>query len=236
MYLSRLRFNRNAVRDPRYARIAMGPYQIHALLWEMFADDTINERDYLYRVDESSGAPVVYALSARPPICERTIWDVETKPFEPKIHAGQTLSFSLRINPVVTRSTPREDGEEGGKRHCVCHRHDVVMDMKRKMREAGSDPSFSQAEIVQETGAAWLLQRAEKAGFSCNHGSIIAGGYRQLRFIQRKKGKNNPVSISVLDISGHLQVTEPDVFLSAIKKGFGPAKGFGCGLMMIRPV
>lgn len=235
MFLSRMRFVRDAIRDPRYARLVMGPYQIHAAVWGMFADDSVSERDYLYRVDESSGVPVVYTLSERSPVCDTAVWEVETKEFAPQLQEGQRLSFVLRVNPVVTRSTPRDEDGSGKKRHCVCHRHDVVMDMKMKMKNEGPDASLRVSDIVQEAGAGWLSGRSEKAGFSCLPGSVIAGGYRQLRFMQTKKGKKNPVSISVVDLSGYLFVDEPDLFLSSLKKGLGPAKGFGCGMMMIRP-
>jgi CRISPR system Cascade subunit CasE len=31
-----------------------------------------------------------------------------------------------------------------------------------------------------------------------------------------------------------LEVVSPDVFLEALARGFGKAKAFGCGLMLIR--
>jgi len=37
-----------------------------------------------------------------------------------------------------------------------------------------------------------------------------------------------------VDMSGELMVKEPDGFLDMIKHGIGPAKAFGCGLMLIR--
>lgn len=37
-----------------------------------------------------------------------------------------------------------------------------------------------------------------------------------------------------VDISGELIVKEPDGFLAMVKKGIGPAKAFGCGLMLLR--
>jgi CRISPR system Cascade subunit CasE len=38
----------------------------------------------------------------------------------------------------------------------------------------------------------------------------------------------------VLDLAGTIEVTDSDAFLAALAQGFGRAKAFGCGLMLIR--
>ena len=43
-----------------------------------------------------------------------------------------------------------------------------------------------------------------------------------------------PIRFSVLDFTGVLEVRDPAAFLAAIARGFGRAKAFGCGLMLIR--
>jgi CRISPR system Cascade subunit CasE len=40
----------------------------------------------------------------------------------------------------------------------------------------------------------------------------------------------------VLDISGVLEVRDPARFLARLIQGFGRARAFGCGLMLIRRV
>jgi CRISPR system Cascade subunit CasE len=47
-----------------------------------------------------------------------------------------------------------------------------------------------------------------------------------------RRGAN--MKIGVLDFEGVLEVTDPDRFVDAVAQGFGRAKGFGCGLMLIR--
>ena len=39
---------------------------------------------------------------------------------------------------------------------------------------------------------------------------------------------------STLDFEGVLTVSDPDPLLPAIARGFGAAKAYGCGLMLIR--
>jgi len=45
-----------------------------------------------------------------------------------------------------------------------------------------------------------------------------------------------PMRIGVLDYEGILEITDPAAFTTAIARGFGRAKAFGCGLMLIRRV
>lgn len=42
------------------------------------------------------------------------------------------------------------------------------------------------------------------------------------------------ISLSTVEFSGALTVTEPDAFNRALLRGIGHAKGFGCGLLLVR--
>ncbi|MEA2080768.1 MAG: type I-E CRISPR-associated protein Cas6/Cse3/CasE [Pseudomonadota bacterium] len=43
------------------------------------------------------------------------------------------------------------------------------------------------------------------------------------------------INFSTLDYSGLLTVTDPELFKAALFQGIGPAKAFGCGLLLVRP-
>jgi CRISPR system Cascade subunit CasE len=94
-----------------------------------------------------------------------------------------------------------------------------------------ADDGESEAEPVP---AAWLKRQGGKAGFTVEAAVVL--GYRQLRL--RRDGasgrRGNDLRFSTVDLEGALTVTEPSVFLAAIRQGFGKAKAFGCGLMLIR--
>lgn len=49
----------------------------------------------------------------------------------------------------------------------------------------------------------------------------------------RGQRKGQP-QFGILDLAGHLEVIEPTTFMTALGTGFGRAKAFGCGLMLIR--
>ena len=42
------------------------------------------------------------------------------------------------------------------------------------------------------------------------------------------------MSFSSLDFDGVLELSNPDTFLAGVERGFGAAKAYGCGLMLIR--
>ena len=60
-------------------------------------------------------------------------------------------------------------------------------------------------------------------------GRLRVDGHR----VHRKLGRHGIV-VSTLDFEGELRVTDPEAFLSALSNGIGPAKAFGCGLMLVR--
>lgn len=198
-------------------------YDLHQSIWKMFGDYPNRKRDFLYRLEQEGKEPVIYAVSSRKPFLNSDIWYVSTKEYKPKIRAGMNLAFMLRANPILTKR------DESGKQH----RHDVVMEAKINLRKQGVQGSKPLAVIVQEEGNKWLLSRAEKYGFTINPEHIRVDGYRQRRFFKRKQDK--PVSFTTMDFNGILTVIEPESFIKkALYEGIGPAKGFGCGMMMVR--
>ena len=224
MYLSKLTVSPAAKDDSRLWRALGDAYAFHRLVWELFADGPDRRRDFLYRL-ENQGAgegQVVYTVSARPPASPPdSPWLVATKPYDPQVREGQRFVFSLRANPVISR---RDD--KGRQR-----RHDVVMDAKHQYRTRGEEvPPLPQ--LVREAAGAWLEARASRAGFSVDSQSLRAEGYRQQRWI-KPRGKRE-ISISTVDFTGLLSVTDSEVFRQTLFKGIGPAKGFGNGLLLIK--
>jgi CRISPR system Cascade subunit CasE len=75
-----------------------------------------------------------------------------------------------------------------------------------------------------------LARQGAAHGFAPEAG-VAVDGYTRVR-IDREAGK--PAVFAVVDFTGALRVTEPDGFLAALASGFGRARAFGCGLMLIR--
>ena len=85
---------------------------------------------------------------------------------------------------------------------------------------------------VRDQGIAWLGRQADRSGSRFTPATCEVDGYDQRRIA--RKGSAAPLSYSTLDFEGVLTVTDPATLLPAIARGFGAAKAYGCGLLLIR--
>ncbi len=215
MFLSRLLLAEGATGDPEFWRGFSSEYALHRSVWEMFGDHPERVRDFLYRLDHRRKKPVLWTLSRRPPEAP-ALWAIDSKEMSPDLRPGDVLELAVRVNPVVTR-----DGK----------RHDVVMDRKHRTgwREQPRAERETQASLVQTALAEWFRARAERLGVRVLR--ILAEAYRVERF---RKPSGKRIQLGLCDLSGLVEVRDPARFLEVWAAGLGPAKGFGCGLMLIR--
>ena len=192
----------------------------HHLIWSLFAGERERQRDFLWREMDARGTFLI--LSPRPPVDRNALFEVdESKPFAPELATGDRLRFSLRANSVIRRRSASRNRSV---------KHDVVMDTLRTPH-SGSRAEY-RLDAVREAGFAWLDRQAGRAGFTVQPEEIGIDGYRQHRV--ERKGSAQAMAFSTLDFDGILEVWEPPVFLSCVARGFGAAKAYGCGLMLIR--
>jgi CRISPR system Cascade subunit CasE len=203
----------------------------HRLVWSLFAGDAETKRDFLFRREDRAAAATrarFLILSRRPPNAQSALFEVETQDFAPALAKGDRLGFSLLANPAVTHW--REAG--GQKRR---FRDDVVMHalsgVPREERAA------RRPQIVETAGRDWLNGQAARAGFALDEERLKIDGYDQFaidRGAPRRRAKKNAIAVSVLSFDGELTVEDPSLFLQRLAEGFGRARAFGCGLMLIR--
>ncbi|ACL16915.1 type I-E CRISPR-associated protein Cas6/Cse3/CasE [Methanosphaerula palustris] len=224
MQISKIQLNADASDHPAFWEHVGGAYQAHSLIWDLFSDGPERERDFLFRQEVHQGMPVFWTVSERVPSDRNETWNIKSKPYAPILRQGMHLSFVLRANPIRSRR------DDLGKQH----RHDVVMDMKTALKDSKPGDQWpAEDQIIQEAGLVWLANQGNAKGFSLQDGAVRVDGYTQHRFVKPKK--KQMVQISTLDFTGLLTVTDPERFTTALFNGIGPAKGFGCGLMMVRP-
>jgi CRISPR system Cascade subunit CasE len=84
---------------------------------------------------------------------------------------------------------------------------------------------------THEAGLAWLARKGVVAGFEIDPDELYVGDYEQIRM---PRDGRRPATLGILSFRGMLTVTEPELFLASLVQGFGAARGFGCGLMLIR--
>ncbi|MBC7155577.1 MAG: type I-E CRISPR-associated protein Cas6/Cse3/CasE [Rhodobacteraceae bacterium] len=218
LYLSRLSLSRSpsaqalsSLLNPEDPARRMDAH--HKLLWAAFSDGPDRQRDFLWR-EGSSG--VFLTLSARPPTASDLFAPPEVKDFAPVLAAGDRLAFTLRANATRARKG--------------VGRVDVVMDALHGM------PSTERAEgrmvLAQTAGADWLAGQGARAGFSLIHAEV--GDYSTVTLPGYRGPRKGQPQFGVLDLIGVLQVTDPVVFVAQMAMGFGRAKAYGCGLMLIR--
>lgn len=183
----------------------------HNLLWTLFGDTAERKRDFLWRED----APGSFTLlSRRPPVDNHNLFGpFEAKAFEPVFAEGDRLRFVLRVNATVRhRGDPR-------------HR-DVVMDAIHALPSGERAQPRRSAE--QEASRRWLEAQGTTHGFVV--ADLVCLGYETVAIPHAGK----PVQIGVLDLEGDLEIVDPSAFLAKLLAGFGRARAFGCGLMLVR--
>jgi CRISPR system Cascade subunit CasE len=201
----------------------LDPYGQHQTVWQLFdlpLDAARTGTAFLFRHEWHGDLPMFYILSHRAPQDRVGLGSIQSKPYAPQLQVGDRLNFMLRVNPVVTRN---------GKRH------DVVMDAKQRLRwkELRPEERPSLNAIAYEAGTAWLAGRAEKHGFAIAQASLQVDGYRT--HTMHRRGRT-PICFSTLDFSGALTVVDSGKFLGTLYGGIGPAKGFGCGILLVKRV
>jgi CRISPR system Cascade subunit CasE len=203
--------------DDGGARAAAG----HSLIWSLFAGDQDAKRDFLYREEGRVGQFII--LSRRRPDDRIGLFEMdEPKEFAPALRAGDRLAFALRVNPTIERRQPDRSRSL---------RSDVIMH-RLKLVKQGERPLVRDA-VARDATLAWLESQGTRSGFALEAAdkTFRVGGYDQVRL---QRGKDRPVLFSRIDIEGLLTVTDPDALVSKLTSGFGKAKAFGCGLMLIR--
>ncbi len=222
MLFSKVELRREADRLARAAHaVTQDGYRLHQALWQLFQAPPGTPRDFLYRRLETAQWPSFYIISARQPVDTRGLWQIQSKTYMPQLAAGQRLAFALCANPVVTKLSP----------HGKPVRHDVVMNAKKQCQNPEATP-IAMGSLIAQEGRAWLQARAERCGFRLEH--VRVDGYRQHQLYKARGRKR--IQFSTLDFDGLLTVVDAERFCHTLFTGLGQAKGFGCGLLLVRRV
>ena len=237
LYLSRLRLSRapdaralRALIDPRETGPRLDAH--HRLIWAVFADRADRTRDFLWRED---GSGHFLTLSARPPIPTDLFDPPEVKTFAPDLRAGDRLAFTLRANATKDRPRGQLDPQNPKKDRRV----DIVMDLLREVPGAetlqGRSPSARperRLDLARQAAEAWMTRQGARAGFVPQE--VFVQHYDAVTLPGHRGKRRGAPRLGILDLSGHLEVGDPETFVTALGNGFGRGKAFGCGLMLIR--
>ena len=63
MYFSMIKLQKGLSPHDITALTHHNGYQSHQLVWQLFADHTERQRDFIYRYEASNGSPIFYTVS-----------------------------------------------------------------------------------------------------------------------------------------------------------------------------
>ena len=226
-YFSQVSLRRDILKNGKWEQLGDGGYGLHQSIWRLFpGSETAQKRDFIYHVIKREKIPAFYVVSKRVPEDPEGFWEVETKPYTPKIIGRLKLGFSMRANPRVTKKNTSSNVKNSPK-------HDIFMDAKQnyKNNHSGQTPKGADWQnLIQETGSEWLSRQGKRLGFSLKAGFV--NSYQRENF--KSKGRN--IQFGYADFEGILSVQDPEDLQSALFEGVGSSKAFGCGLLLIRRV
>jgi CRISPR system Cascade subunit CasE len=253
--LSRISPVREAFEHKDWVAIGgLDPYGQHKLLWQLFdlpRTSSPEQTAFLFRSELSDGLPLFYVLSRVAPHDTSGKWLIDPREYRPDLRAGDRLAFKLRANPVSLAKKEREPSEaESWRKNREKNglsvrdvtrkriRHDVVMDAKQRMgwKDLPPDERPSLAHVAYEAGSCWIREKEARMGCQIEPGRLHVDGHfvHCLKGRRDEKGNCRGIALSTLDFEGELSVTDPEIFLPALLNGIGPAKAFGCGLLLVR--
>jgi CRISPR system Cascade subunit CasE len=86
----------------------------------------------------------------------------------------------------------------------------------------------------------WMAKQGERHGFN-----LAVDEYDQCKLqnsayrwhaLTKKADKGEKPGFSSVDFTGELEVGDPNLFIDVLYNGVGPAKAFGCGLMLVKRI
>lgn len=184
------------------------PYEIHRVLWKVFPEDAQAERDFLFHMEKSdrTGAVILMQSARKPEISCNGAKMLACKGYQLALKKDQQLRFLLVANPVKT-----------------------INDENGRTTDTGELKKCRVPLIRDEEQRDWLSRKLKPGA---EPGDIFIDPRHPLYF--RKSGMAGKIKPVVFQ--GILKVVEPEAFVQSIQNGIGPAKAFGCGLMLVRRV
>ncbi|MCW5599751.1 MAG: type I-E CRISPR-associated protein Cas6/Cse3/CasE [Nitrosomonas sp.] len=194
--------------------LARNPYNLHRQLWRLFPGEEKEIRSngeesrqgFLFRIEDiPMGRPArLLVQSRRMPQTAPDIVLVGTREINPQPVSDQHLAFLITANPVKT-ITDRERDTKHGKQSEKCR---VPLIKEEDQRE-------------------WITRKLVDAG------EIKAANVLPHAPVYFRKG-NRGGKLVTATFEGVMCVRNPNILVTLMENGIGPAKAFGCGLLLVR--
>lgn len=195
------------------------PYEIHRCLWRLFPDETRESRrsfqeerrGFLFRMEDyQTGRPARFLVQSRNrPTPISSIQTLGCREFHPQPQVTQRLAFLLTANPIKTIA-------------------DVENDKKPRKHSNKNGQFKCRVPLVhEEQQRDWLIRQLVSAA---DVETVAVLPHSPLYFRKGQQGGK----VTTATFEGVLQVKAPDILIRMLENGIGPAKSFGCGLLLVR--
>lgn len=186
------------------------PYDIHRALWKGFPENADAKRDFLFCVEQSDyeSAEILMQSDRRPEIPYDSIHILACKSYQPVFVEGHRLGFRLIANPIK-----------------------MINDENGRQNSKGETKKCRVPLIREEDQRAWIERKVVAAASieTLSVDPVSPVKFRKTR--DDRAGKIQPVRFQ-----GILKVEDAGAMTVLLQNGIGPAKAFGCGLMLVRRV
>lgn len=193
---------------------ARNAYNLHRQLWKLFPGEEREARKsnddvrqgFLFRVEENpTGRPArLLVQSRRTPEVALGVVILGTREIHPRPVAGQRLAFLLTANPVKT-----------------------IADAQREAKPDKKSEKCRVPLIKEEDQREWVARKFASVG------EIETANVMPHAPIYFRKG-NRGGKLATVTFDGVLRVSDPIRLAEFLENGVGPAKAFGCGLLLVR--
>lgn len=206
-------------------------YNIHKTVWNMMGLPEGSKRNFVFRLDQDrEGLPEFTIVSETPPCNVDSIWSVQVKDYHPLIRTEERLQFTLRFQPLkaLLDIDKARKGIRGGR---------VDMVLEARQADALAQNVRGSSEVHSEVACNWLLRREQQSGFRIDPDDLVVHRYsiaphpKHAQIVDREQSQ---IKLSTMDVRGSLTVTDNQAFLTALFKGVGRGRTWGCGLLLVR--
>ncbi len=186
-------------------------YNWHKKVWEMFPSlPSGHERPFLFKVKYLEEGCELVVVSAIEPSMPEWVGEWQMLSHDGNYRVGEKFYFDLLANPTARNKSRDCWGGRG--------------------RLDGKHRRFPISSTDERRD--WLVRKAESGGFSVDP-KLNIGRRNDFRF--SIEGRPHGLHVGVR-FRGTLTVTDLAKFSDVVRKGIGPAKGFGFGLLLLSPV
>jgi CRISPR system Cascade subunit CasE len=186
-------------------------YDWHQAVWKAFPGRDGNRRDFLTRLDAHADGFRLLLVSQvepmRPDWCPDVPRSWMTRPIPESYFTRSRYAFQLCANPTRKVTKLASDGSP--------------------TKNGRRVPLCTRAELVD-----WLKRKGADGGFSIDEDTLRS--FSRGREYFEKNGQRG--LHSAVEFEGALTVQDPAKLHESFRRGIGPAKAFGFGLLVIAPV